>query len=140
MLKTAFILLLTLLIVFIGLTFLAEPLGVSRHQMILWSLIILGALVVERVLKYVFMYPFKVISADIKSNVLAKAVQNGGFSMAYICIWLAVGVTPITAVVDGEMPHKIISNPLFLKVALLLLIATLVFSLLWILSLKIGKK
>lgn len=140
MLKTIFILVLTLVLVFFGLTFLANPLGVERNEMLLWTLIILGALLVERLLKYLFMYPFKAISGGIKGHVMANAVQNGGFSMAYICIWLAIGVTPITAVVNGEIPTKIISNPLFLKVALLLLITTVVFSLLWLWSAKIFKK
>jgi hypothetical protein len=54
-------------------------------------------------------------------------------------MWLAIDVRPINAVVKKEFSSHIISNILFLKISGIVIITTLVFSIIWWLSLKLKK-
>ena len=137
MIKTAFILIVTLVLVYFGLGFISEDINIPRQDVFSWTGIIFLAYLIERVLKYILTLPFKHYFETLRKNPLAKGIQDGGFTLSYISIWLAIGVTPINALVRGEYPDHFISNLVFLKISIVLIIATLVFSILWWISLKI---
>ncbi len=139
MIKTAFILLLTLVLVYFGLGFISEDINIPRQEVFSWTGIIFLAYIIERIAKYLLKLPMKHYFEALRNHPLAKAVQDGGLTLAYISMWLAVGVTPINALVEGEFPDHLISNILFFKIAIVLIIATLVFSTLWWITLKIKK-
>ena len=139
MIKTAFLLLLTLVLIYFGLGFISEDIHIPRQDVFSWTGIIFLAYLFEKTLKYILKLPFKHYFEELRKHPLAKGVQDSGFTLSYICIWLAVGVTPINAMVDGEIPPELISNYVFLKIAAVLIIATLVFSILWWITLKIKK-
>lgn len=139
MIKTAFILVITLVFVYVGLSFLSEYLNTPRSEIIGWTGILFAAFLIEHVLKYIIMLPFKRYFKDVQKHVLAKAVQRAGISLSYISVWVAIGFTPVNGLIKGEEPTQLISNPLFLKIALVLLLATILFSTLWWLSLKLKR-
>ena len=139
MIKTAFLLLVTLVLIYFGLGFISEDINIPRQDVFSWTGIIFLAYFLERILKYTLKLPLKHYFEELRKHPLAKAVQDAGFTLSYILIWLAVGITPINAVVEGEIPEHIISNLVFLKISIVLIIATLVFSSLWWMSLKFKK-
>jgi len=139
MIKTFFLLLLTLVIIYFGLGFISEDINIPRQDVFSWTGIIFLAYILERIIKYILKLPFKHYFEELREHPLAKVVQDGGFTMSYIALWLAIGVTPINAAVKGNIPEHFISNFVFLKIAIVLIIATLVFSILWWISLKIKK-
>ncbi|MCB0477574.1 MAG: hypothetical protein KDC84_05395 [Crocinitomicaceae bacterium] len=140
MIKTSIILILTLIFFVVGLKFGSDYIGISYEEGLSWTVIIIGAYFVERILKYVFMYPFKVMLREASGHVLANQVQNIGFTCAYICLWLSIGVTPVNGFVKGEMPETVISNPIFMKLALIFIVSTVFFSLIWAFTAKLSKK
>ncbi|MEZ4937480.1 MAG: hypothetical protein R2799_07785 [Crocinitomicaceae bacterium] len=140
MIKTSIILILTLIFFVVGLKFGSDYIGISYEEGLSWTVIIVGAYFVERILKYVFMYPFKVLLREAAGHVLANQVQNIGFTCAYICLWLSIGITPVNGFVKGEMPETVISNPIFLKLALIFIVSTVFFSLIWAFTAKFSKK
>ena len=139
MIKTAFILILTLTLVYVGLEAISAELNMPRQDILSWTGIIFMAYVIEKILKYLLQLPLKHYFEALRKHPLAKAVQDAGFTMSYICLWLAIGITPINAVVEGQLPTHIISNLLFLKISSIVIITTLVFSIIWWLSLKLRK-
>jgi len=139
MIKTAFILILTLVLVYFGLGFISEEFNIPRQDILSWTGIIFVAYLIEKILKYIMQLPFKHYFESLRKHPLAKAVQDAGFKMSYICFWLAIGSTPISAVVKGELPNHLISNLLFLKISVIVIITTLVFSIIWWMSLKLKK-
>jgi len=140
MIKTGIILVATIVFLIVGLKYGSEYIGISYQEGISWTVIIIGAYFVERVLKYVFMYPFKVLLREASGHVLANQVQNIGFTCAYICLWLSIGVTPINGFVNGNMPETIISEPIFMKLSLIFILSTIFFSIIWAFSSKLAKK
>lgn len=139
MIKTAFLLLVTLVLIYFGLGFISENINIPRLEVFSWTGIIFLAYFLERVLKYVLKLPLKHYFEELRKHPLAKTVQDAGFTLSYIMIWLGIGITPINAVVDGKFPEHFISNLVFFKISIVLIIATLVFSALWWASLKIKK-
>lgn len=139
MIKTAFLLVLTIVGVFFGLTYASELFDIPRSQIFAWTGIILAAYLVERLLKYLIQLPFKLYFEELRRNVLAKGVQDTGLTLSYISFWLAIGFTPINGLVNGAETKLRFSNPLFLKIALVLFLATLLFSILWWISLKLKR-
>lgn len=139
MIKTAFLLLVTLVLIYFGLGFISDDINIPRQDVFSWTGIIFLAYILERVLKYLLNLPLKHYFEELRKHPLAKAVQDAGFTLSYITIWLGLGITPINAVVDGDLPEHFISNLVFLKISIVLIIATLVFSVLWWASLKIKK-
>ena len=139
MFKTVFLLALTLVGIFFGLTYTSEYFEIPRSQLQLWTGIIIGVYLIERLLKYVIHLPFKVYFEELRRNPLAKGVQDTGLSLAYISFWLAIGFTPINAIVKGVDTQLSFSNPLFLQIAFVLLIATFLFSVLWWISYKLKR-
>ena len=139
MIKTAFILILTLILVYFGLGIISPELNIPRQDILSWTGIIFMAYIIEKILKYILQLPLKHYFEALRKHPLAKAVQDAGFTMAYICLWLAIGVTPINAAVEGQLPSHIISNILFLKISGIVIITTLVFSIIWWVSLKLKK-
>lgn len=139
MIKTGFILILTLILVYFGLGIISAELNIPRQDILSWTGIIFLAYVVEKILKYVLQLPLKHYFEALRKHPLAKGVQDAGFTMSYICLWLAIGITPINAVVEGKIPDHIISNILFLKISGVIIITTLVFSIIWWMSLKLKK-
>ncbi len=140
MIKTTIILILTLVFFVIGLKFGSDYIGISYEEGFSWTVIIIGAYFVERILKYAFMYPFKVLFQEAAGHVLANQVQNIGFTCAYICLWLSIGITPVNGFVKGEIPETIISYPIFLKLSIIFILSTVFFSLIWAFTAKISKK
>lgn len=140
MIKTAILLILTLVFFILGLKFGSDFIGLSYEEGVSWTVVIIAAYFVERILKYIFMYPFRVLFQEAAGHVLANQVQNIGFTCAYICFWLAVGVSPINGFVKGEIPSDWISNPIFLKLAFIFIASTVFFSLIWAFSSKLSKK
>ncbi len=139
MLKTIILLGLTIGLVFIGLNYTSDLFDIPRSEIFAWTGIIFLVYLLERFLKYIIQLPFKLYFDKIRKHVLAKAVQDTGLSLSYISFWIAIGFTPINAVVKGETPNFRFSNPIFLQIALVLFIATLIFSILWWLTLKIKR-
>jgi len=137
MIKTIFLLFVTLVLIYFGLGFMS--INIPRQEVFSWTGIIFLAYILERILKYVLQLPLKHYFEALRKHPLAKAVQDGGFTMSYIAFWLAIGITPINAAVEGNFPEHFISNLVFLKIAIVLIIATLVFSILWWITLKINK-
>lgn len=138
MIKTVFLLVVTLVTVFFGLNYISEIVEMPRSQIFGWTGIILFVYLVERLFKYMIQLPFKVYFEALRKHVLAKAVQDTGLTLSYISFWLAVGFTPINAFVKGLPTEFVFSNPLFLKIALVLLLSTLLFSILWWISQKLA--
>ena len=60
MFKTVFLLALTLVGIFFGLTYTSDYFEIPRSQLLLWTGIILGVYLIERLLKYLIQLPFKV--------------------------------------------------------------------------------
>ncbi|UKN03247.1 hypothetical protein K6119_06930 [Paracrocinitomix mangrovi] len=139
MLKTAFLLSLTIVLVYLGLELASSLTDIPRSEIFSWTGIIFLAYLVEKSLKYILMLPFKAYFKDVQRHALAKTVQETGITLSYISVWLAVGFTPINGIVQGKEIDHLITNPIFIKIALVLFFATIVFSLLWLLSLKIQK-
>lgn len=139
MIKTAFILVLTMGAVFFGLTYASELFDIPRSEIFAWTGIILLVYLIERLLKYLIQLPFKLYSAALRKHPLAKGVQDTGLTLSYISFWLAIGFTPINAMVQGMDTDLKFSNPLFLKIALVLFLATVLFSVLWWISLKLKR-
>lgn len=139
MIKTAFILILTLFLVYLGLGIISTELNIPRQDILSWTGIIFMAYIVEKILKYLLQLPLKHYFEALRKHPLAKMVQDAGFTMSYICLWLAIGITPINAVVEGQVPEHIISSFLFLKISGVVIITTLVFSIIWWASLKLKK-
>lgn len=139
MFKTIFLLGLTLAGVFFGLTYTSEYFKIPRSELLLWTGIILGMYLVERLIKYLIQLPFKVYFEELRRNPLAKGVQDTGLTLAYISFWLAIGFTPINAMVKGTHTALTFSNPLFIQISFVLVIATLLFSILWWLTYKLKR-
>lgn len=139
MIKTIFLLALTILLVYSGLELASMMFDIPRAEIFSWTGIIFVAYLVEKGLKYVLLFPFKLYFEDVRRHVLARYVQETGITLSYISVWLAIGYTPINAIVRGKDSESLISNPIFLKIALVLFSATIIFSALWWLSLKIKK-
>jgi hypothetical protein len=139
MIKTAIILIITLVLIYFGLGFISEDINIPRQDIFSWTGIIFLAYLFERIIKYFLQLPFKTYFEELRQHPLAKAVQDGGFTLSYIFIWLAIGITPINAAVAGNLPQHLITNLVFLKISIVLIIATLVFSILWWLTLKLKK-
>lgn len=140
MIKTTVILILTLVFFIVGLKFGSDIIGISYEEGFSWTVVILGAYFVERILKYAFMYPFKVLFQEAAGHVLANQIQNIGFTCAYICLWLSIGMTPVNGFVNGEIPEQMISYPVFLKLSIIFILSTVFFSLIWAFTAKISKK
>lgn len=139
MLKTVLLVGLTLILIFLGLELASKLTDIPRSEIFSWTGIILLAYIAERILKYLLMLPFKAYFKDVRKHVLAKLVQETGITLSYISVWLAVGFTPINGIVQGKNIDNLITNSIFLKIALVLFTATFVFSLLWLLTLKLKK-
>jgi len=139
MFKTIFLLGLTLAGVFFGLSYTSEYFEIPRSELLLWTGIILGMYLVERLIKYLIQLPFKVYFEELRRNPLAKGVQDTGLTLAYISFWLAIGFTPINAMVKGTHTSLRFSNPLFIQISIVLLIATLLFSILWWITYKLKR-
>ena len=139
MIKTGLILVLTIGIVFLGLNFASSYFEIPAGEIYAWTGILFCAFIIEQIIKYFLMLPFKSYFKDLQKHVLARAVQRTGISLSYISLWVAIGFTPINGMVKGNLPENLISNPLFIKIAVVLLLGTVLFSLLWLLSLKFKK-
>ena len=139
MIKTVLLLVLTIIAVYFGLTYASEIFDIPRSQIFAWTGIMLGVYLIERFLKYLIQLPFKLYFEELRRNVLAKGVQDTGLTLAYISFWLAIGFTPINGLVNGVTTELTFSNPLFLKIALVLFLATLLFSVLWWISFKLKR-
>lgn len=139
MFKTFFLLALTLVGIFFGLTYTSEYFQIPRSELLLWTGIILGAYLIERLLKYLIQLPFKFYFEQLRRNPLAKGVQDTGLSLAYISFWLAIGFTPINAMVKDVKINFAFSNPIFLQISFVLLISTLLFSILWWITYKLKR-
>ena len=59
MIKTAFILILTLTLVYVGLEAISAELNIPRQDILSWTGIIFMAYVVEKILKYLLQLPLK---------------------------------------------------------------------------------
>ena len=140
MIKTTIILILTLVFFIVGLKFGSDYIGISYEEGFSWTVIIIAAYFIERILKYIFMYPFRVMFQEAAGHVLANQVQNIGFTCAYICLWLSIGVTPINGFVKGQVPEQIINYPIFMKLAVIFIVSTVFFSLIWAFSSKLSRK
>ena len=139
MIKTAFLLGLTIILVYLGLETASLLFDIPRSEIFSWTGIIFVAYLLEKGLKYFLLLPFKMYLGDVRKHPLGKMTQEMGFSLAYISVWLAVGFTPINGFVQGNQPEHLISYPIFLKIALVLISATILFSILWWISLKVKK-
>lgn len=139
MIKTAFLLGLTIVLVYLGLETASLLFEIPRSEIFSWTGIIFLAFLAERALKYLLLMPFKVYFEDVRRHHLAKSVQETGITLSYISVWLAIGFTPINGIVQGKGMDNLISYPIFLKIALVLFSATVLFSTLWWLSLKLKK-
>ncbi|MBD3637858.1 MAG: hypothetical protein HUJ25_10925 [Crocinitomicaceae bacterium] len=139
MIKTIILLGLTLVLIYFGLELASHLTDIPRSEIFSWTGIILLAFLVERSLKYILLLPFKAYFKDVRRHVLAKLVQETGITLSYISVWLAVGFTPINGIVQGRNIDQLIHYPIFLKIALVLITATIIFSTLWWFSLKFKK-
>lgn len=140
MLKTAFLVGLTIVFVYVGLEIASLIFDIPRSEIFSWTGIIFLAFILERALRYLLMMPFKIYFENVRKHHLAKNVQEIGFSLSYISVWLAIGYSPINGIVQGNNTELTVSNPIFLKIALVLITATIIFSILWLLTLKFTKK
>lgn len=137
MLRTGLLVSLTLGLVFVGLEFTSYLFDIPRSEILSWTGIIFAAYLFEKLLKYMLLFPFKVYLGDVRKHPLGRYIQEMGFSLAYLSVWLAVGFTPINGIVNGNTPEELISYPIFLKIALVLILTTILFSILWWASLKL---
>src|SRR6056300_1879648 len=113
MIKTIFIVAVTILVVFFGLSLAGNYFDFPRSQIFAWTGIIFLVYLIERLLKYLIQLPFKLYSEQLRRNPLAKAVQDTGITLSYISFWLAIGFTPINGVVQGVNTKLTFSNPFF---------------------------
>lgn len=139
MIKTVFLLGLTVAVVFFGLSWVGAYFNFPRSQIFAWTGIILLVYLIERLIKYLIQLPFKLYSEQLRKNPLAKMVQDTGITLSYISFWLAIGFTPINGIVKGVSTKLTFSNPFFLQITLVLFFATLLFSILWWFTLKLKK-
>jgi hypothetical protein len=139
MIKTAVLVGLTIVIVYLGLELASLLFEIPRSEIFSWTGIIFLAVFLERLLKYILMLPFKIYFEDVRRHFLAKTVQETGFTLSYVSVWLSVGYSPINGFVQGKSTDHLISYPIFLKIALVMISATILFSLLWWFSLKLKK-
>lgn len=139
MLRTAVLIIVTLTVVYLGLELSSYLFNIPRSEILSWTGIIFVAYLLEKGLKYFLLLPFKMYLGDVRRHPLGRMTQEMGFSLAYISVWLAVGFTPINGYVQGNKPEHLISYPIFLKIALVLISATILFSILWWISLKVKK-
>ncbi|MEO9534349.1 MAG: hypothetical protein ABJG68_05075 [Crocinitomicaceae bacterium] len=139
MIKTTVLVLITLLVIYLGLELSSILFEIPRSEILSWTGIIFLAYWLEKGLKYILLLPFKIYLGDVRKHPMGKSVQEMGFTLSYISVWLAVGFTPINAIVQGNTSEHLITYPLFLKIALVLIIATILFSILWWISLKLKK-
>lgn len=130
---------LSLTIVYFGLSAMSSLFNIPRSEIISWTGIIFAAYLVEKAIKYFLLMPFKLYLKDVRKHNLGRGIQEMGISLSYISVWLAVGFTPINGIVKGETPENLISYPIFLKIALVLIITTIIFSILWWASLRVKK-
>ncbi len=139
MIKTIFLVAVTILVVFFGLSLAGNYFDFPRSQIFAWTGIIFLVYLIERLLKYLIQLPFKLYSEQLRRNPLAKAVQDTGITLSYISFWLAIGFTPINGVVQGVNTKLTFSNPFFLQITVVLFFATLLFSILWWFTLKLKR-
>jgi hypothetical protein len=139
MIKTTFLVAVTILVVFFGLSLAGNYFDFPRSQIFAWTGIIFLVYLIERLLKYLIQLPFKLYSEQLRRNPLAKAVQDTGITLSYISFWLAIGFTPINGVVQGVNTKLTFSNPFFLQISVVLFFATLLFSILWWFTLKLKR-
>lgn len=139
MIKTTFLVAVTILVVFFGLSLAGNYFDFPRSQIFAWTGIIFLVYLIERLLKYLIQLPFKLYSEQLRRNPLAKAVQDTGITLSYISFWLAIGFTPINGVVQGVNTKLTFSNPFFLQITVVLFLATLLFSILWWFTLKLKR-
>jgi len=139
MIKTTFLVAVTILVVFFGLSLAGNYFDFPRSQIFAWTGIIFLVYLIERLLKYLIQLPFKLYSEQLRRNPLAKAVQDTGITLSYISFWLAIGFTPINGVVQGVNTKLTFSNPFFLQITVVLFFATLLFSILWWFTLKLKR-
>ncbi len=114
MIKTIFLVAVTILVVFFGLSLAGNYFDFPRSQIFAWTGIIFLVYLIERLLKYLIQLPFKLYSEQLRRNPLAKVVQDTGITLSYISFWLAIGFTPINGVVQGVNTKLTFSNPFFL--------------------------
>jgi len=139
MIRSIFLVVLSLTIVYFGLAAISKVFEIPRSEIISWTGIIFMAYLLEKGLKYMLLLPFKMYLKDVRKNSLGKGIQEMGISLSYISVWLAVGFTPINGIVKGQTPEKFISYPIFLKIAFVLILTTVLFSILWWASLRVKK-
>ena len=139
MIKTTFLVAVTILVFFFGLSLAGNYFDFPRSQIFAWTGIIFLVYLIERLLKYLIQLPFKLYSEQLRRNPLAKAVQDTGITLSYISFWLAIGFTPINGVVQGVNTKLTFSNPFFLQITVVLFFATLLFSILWWFTLKLKR-
>jgi len=139
MLRTAILVLITIVVVYAGLELSSHLFDIPRSEILSWTGIIFLAYVLEKALKYILLMPFKIYLKEVRSHHLGRNVQEMGFSLSYISVWLAVGFTPINGFVQGNHSDQFITYPIFLKIALVLILSTILFSILWWMSLRIKK-
>jgi hypothetical protein len=139
MIKTIFLVAVTILVVFFGLSLAGNYFDFPRSHIFSWTGIIFLVYLIERLLKYLIQLPFKLYSEQLRRNPLAKAVQDTGITLSYINFWLAIGFTPINGVVQGVNTKLTFSNPFFLQITVVLFFATLLFSILWWFTLKLKR-
>lgn len=134
MIRTVTILIISIVIFYFGIIYITPYTGLSRSEVFGWMGVVLLAYFLERIIKRLIMYPFQKLFKEIQGNVLALGVQNMGVTLAYLCVWLAIGVSPISAFVQGYHPEKWISQPLFLWLSLMFILVTSFFSLIWVIT------
>lgn len=140
MLKTTIILLITLVLFYVGIYYIAPYTGETRSALLGWMGIVLLAFIVERIIKRILLIPFQSMFKEVKGHRLANTVQNVGVTLSYLSLWLAVGVNPISAFVNGYHPEKWISTPLFLWLSGLFIALTILFSVMWVLTIKVSRR
>ncbi len=139
MVKTIVILALALLLVYAGLDFFAGDEIEARSELFAWTGVIFGFFLLEKGLQYLLKLPFKKYFADVRQHQMARIVQDGGIALSYISFWLAVGFSPINSVVKGDGSDFSFSNPVFLKISVVLIVGTFIFSVLWWVTLQFRK-
>ena len=139
MTKTIILLVVTLLIVYAGLDFFSVHSDANRTEIFAWTGIIFGFFLLERGLQHLLKLPFKRYFQDVRRHRLARIVQDTGITLSYLSFWLAVGFSPINGFITGKSHEFTFSNPIFLKIALVLIIATTIFSILWWVTLLFRK-